>query len=355
MILVNSVFGTTPEGEEIRNYVMTNKKGIALTVSNYGALLVSLKVPDRSGKCADVVLGLKTLEDYYENSCFLGATVGRHANRIGGAKFTINGKTYEIEKNDNEINNLHSGSNGYQNRVWKVTETKVDNESASVTMTLRSPDLDQGYPGNVDISLTYTLKEDGSVMIGYFAVPDQDTIINLTNHSYFNLAGHDSGDVLNQVVWIDSDYVTETDDKSIPNGNLVKVAGTPMDFTTPKTIGRDIAQDYYMLNDAGGYDHNYALKNPGGIHKVAYMFDPVSGRKMEVYTDLPGMQFYTGNYVGVNNVTGKSGKVYVKRAGACFETQYFPDAVNHENFVSPVIRKGNAYTSTTIYKFSVEE
>ncbi len=355
MILVNSVFGTTKKGEEIRNYVMTNKKGMALTVSNYGALLVSLAVPDKKGKCADVVLGLKTLEEYYKNSCFLGATVGRHANRIGGAKFTINGTTYELEKNDNKINNLHSGKKGYQNRVWKVTDTRVDDESASVTMTLHSPDLDQGYPGNVDISLTYTLKEDGSVMIGYFAVPDQDTIINLTNHSYFNLAGHDSGDVLDQIVWIDSDYVTETDKKSIPNGNLVAVANTPMDFNTPKTIGQDIEQNYYMLKDAGGYDHNYVLKNPGGIHKVAFMFDPKSGRKMEVYTDLPGMQFYTGNYVGKNKVTGKSGSVYVKRAGACFETQYFPDAVNHENFVSPVIRKGNAYTSTTIYKFSTEK
>ena len=222
MILVNSVFGTTPKGEEIRNYVMTNKKGMALTVSNYGALLISLAVPDKTGKCADVVLGLKTLEDYYKNSCFLGATVGRHANRIGGATFTINGTTYEIEKNDNKINKLHSGKDGYQNRVWKVTDTRVDNESASVTMTLRSPDMDQGFPGNVDISLTYTLKEDGSVMIGYYAVPDQDTIINLTNHSYFNLAGHDSGDVLDQIVWIDSDAVTETDSKSIPNGPISK-------------------------------------------------------------------------------------------------------------------------------------
>ena len=355
MKLKNYVFGTTPEGEEIRNYEMKNKKGITLTVSNYGALLISLVVPDKNGKKEDVVLGLKTLEDYYDNSCFLGATVGRHANRIGGAKFTINRKTYEIEANDNDVNNLHSGKDGYQNRVWKVTDEKVDNECASVTMALHSPHMDQGFPGNVDISLTYTLKEDGSVMIGYFAVPDRDTIINLTNHSYFNLAGHDSGNVLDQVVWIDADFVTETDDQSIPNGNLVAVAGTPMDFTTPKKIGRDIRKDYYMLNDAGGYDHNYALKNPGGIHKVAYLFDPQSGRKMEIYTDLPGMQFYTGNYVGKNKVKGKSGSVYVKRAGACFETQYFPDAVNHENFVSPVIRKGNAYTSTTIYKFSTEK
>lgn len=354
MELKKYVYGTLADGTEVMNYEMTNEKGVTLTVSQYGALITSIMVPDKNGNKADVTLGLKTLEDYGVNAVYLGATVGRHANRIGDASFSLNGALYELEVNDGK-NNLHSGSDGYMFRLWDVVASGVTEDSAYVTLTLESPHMDQGFPGNVNFTLTYFLNEKSEVGLTYQATTDQDTVINPTNHSYFNLAGHDSGDVLSQVVWIDSDYVTETGEGSIPTGAFVAVEGTPMDFNTPKTLGQDIDKDFYLLTAAGGYDHNYVLKEAGEVTLVASLLDPESGRKMEVYTDLPGMQLYTGNYIANNHVIGRSGTEYIRRSGVCFETQYYPDSVHHENFPSPIFLAGETYRSTTIYKFSVEE
>ncbi len=360
MILVNSVFGTTKKGEEIRNYVMTNKKGMALTVSNYGALLISLAVPDKKGKCADVVLGLKTLEDYYKNSCFLGATVGRHANRIGGAKFTIDGTTYELAKNDNGVNNLHSGPIGY-NKVFYDVETYEDEESVSVEFTRLSPDGEQGFPGNLDITVTYTLTDDNDLAIEYFADCDKPTVINLTNHTYFNLAGQASGSVLDQEVWINSHQITPTDKLLIPTGEIMDITGTAMDFQESKPLGRDINADMECLKIAGGYDHNYVLdldieEEGEEMDLVAILYDPQSGRKMEVYTDLPGMQLYSGNFIDGSKDPnkGKGGVEYKKRDGVCFETQFYPNSCNIPSFPTCVFREDEVYDYCTVYSFSVE-
>ena len=252
--------------------------------------------------------------------------------------------TYRLEKNDNG-NNLHSGMDFYNQRMWKVKETADDH----ITFELDSPDGDQGYPGAVHIEVTYTLTEDNAVKIAYHAVPDADTLINMTNHSYFNMDGHASGDVLDQEVWIDADAFTRADDESIPTGEITPVEGTPMDFRTKKAIGKEIKTDYEALNFGKGYDHNWVLNNKGEFAKVAEMSSEESGITMEVYTDLPGMQLYTGNFIV--DAKGKGGAHYHKRQAACFETQFFPDAIHKENFAGPVCKKGETYETTTMYKF----
>lgn len=337
-------FGVTSKGEEPKLYTLTNKKGMEIAVTDYGAALVQVIVPDRDGHPCDVVLGYDEAAGYEEGDIFLGATVGRSANRIGGASFEINGKTYELKKNDNR-NNLHSGPDFYHTRMWEVKETAEDH----VTFALDSADGDQGYPGAVHIEVTYTLTEENAVKIGYYAVPDADTVINLTNHSYFNMDGHASGDVLAQEVWIDADAFTRADKESIPTGELTPVEGTPMDFRVKKAIGREIEEDYEALNFGFGYDHNWVLNNDGKFAKVAEMSSEESGITMEVYTDLPGMQFYTGNFIA--EAKGKGGAVYHKRQAACFETQFFPDAVNKENFAGSICKKGDVYKTVTEYRF----
>ena len=337
-------FGVTEKGEEAKLYTLTNTAGMEVAVTDYGAALVQVIVPDRDGHPCDVVLGYDEAAGYEEGDLFLGATVGRSANRIGGASVEIDGKTYVLAKNDNG-NNLHSGPDFYNKRMWQVKEAADDH----VTFALDSADGDQGYPGAVRIEVTYTLTADNAVRIGYYAVPEADTVLNLTNHSYFNLDGHASGDVLEQEVWIDADTFTRADAESIPTGELAQVEGTPMDFRTKKAIGRDISEDYEALNFGKGYDHNWVLNNHGAFAKVAEMSSKESGITMEVYTDLPGMQLYTGNFI--IEAKGKGGAIYHKRQAACFETQYFPDAVHKENFASPVCKKGEAYKTLTMYRF----
>lgn len=341
-------FGVTSKGEEARLFTLSNSSGMEISVTDYGAALVQVIVPDRDGKPVDVVCGYDEAAAYEEGDLFFGATVGRIANRIGKAAFTLNGKTYELEKNDNGKNNLHSGMDFYKNRLWIVKEMTEN----SVKFGLESPDGDQGYPGAVSIEVTYTLEEDHAVRISYLAVPEEDTIINMTNHSYFNLDGHAAGDVLEQEVWLDADAYTRADEESIPTGEILPVEGTPMDFRTKKPLGRDIEEDYEALNFGGGYDHNWVLNNEGSFAKVAEMSSKESGIVMEVYTDLPGIQIYSGNFI--DEVKGKGGVVYHKRQACCFETQYFPDAVNKDNFKSPVCRKGETYQTVTMYKFLVK-
>lgn len=337
-------FGVTSKGEEAKLYTLSNAAGMEMAVTDYGATLVQVLVPDKEGHPCDVVLGYDEAAGYEEGDLFLGAIVGRSANRIGGASIEVNGKVYELAKNDNG-NNLHSGPDFFHVRMWGVKEAEEDH----VTFVLESPDGDQGYPGAVHIEVTYTLTEDNAVRISYYAVPSEDTVLNMTNHSYFNMDGHASGDVMGQEVWIDADAFTRADKESIPTGEITPVEGTPMDFREKKTLGRDIYDDYEALNFGMGYDHNWVLNNGGKFAKVAEMSSGESKITMEVYTDLPGMQLYTGNFI--IEAKGKGGAIYHKRQAACFETQFFPDAIHKENFDGPICKKGEAYKTVTMYKF----
>ena len=338
-------FGTGKNGEAATLYTFENKNGMVMEVSDFGATLYSLIVPDKENNPCDVVLGYDNPDGYMGPSgTGFGATIGRNGNRIGKARFVLNGKTYELDKNNNG-NNLHSGLDYYHHRMWAVKETTEN----SITFSLHSPDGDQGYPGTFDVDVTYTLTEDNALQIDYYGVPQADTIVNMTNHSYFNLNGHASGSIVEQEVWVDADAFTATDSELIPTGEIVPVEGTPMDFRTKKKIGRDIGENYEALVVGGGYDHNWCLNNNGKFAKVIEMSSDVSGITMEVYTDLPGVQIYSGNYLSEEK--GKDGIVYHQRQGICFETQHYPDAINHDNFPSPVVKAGEEYRTRTVYKF----
>ena len=326
-------------------YTFENKNGMIMEVTDFGATLYSLIVPDKDGNPVDVNLGYDDPQSYMGPSgTGFGATIGRNGNRIAKAQFTLNGKVYELDKNNNG-NNLHSGLDYYHYRMWNVKGTTEN----SITFSLHSPDGDQGYPGTLDIDVTYTLTDDNELRIDYDGIVDADTIVNMTNHSYFNLNGHASGNILEHELWVDADAYTATDAELIPTGEIVAVEGTPMDFRTKKLVGRDIDADYEATKLGGGYDHNWCLNNDGKFAKVIELSSELSGITMEVYTDLPGVQIYAGNFL--KNELGKDGIVYKHRQGICFETQYYPDAVNHENFPSPICKAGEKYQTTTVYKF----
>ena len=337
-------FGRTKKGEEAHLYLLENKNGVKAYLTDYGAALVRLLVPDKNNELLDVVLGYDDTAGYEQGDVFFGATVGRNANRVGGAHVEIAGKVYKLEKNDND-NNLHSGTHYYNKRLWDVVEQADDH----VAFVLHSPDGDQGYPGAFDMHVTYTLDDSNELTIHYVAVPDQDTVINMTNHSYFNLNGHASGTVLGHKVTVNADSFTPADAYSIPTGEIRSVEGTPMDFRSGRVLGDDIDTDYEPLRFGSGYDHNWVLKNEGRFDKVAEVASEESGIVMEVYTDLPGVQIYTANFV--DGEPGKDGASYIKRSAVCLETQYFPDAVHHENFPQPLCRKGEKYDTRTAYRF----
>ena len=339
-------FGSTAKGEKASLYTLRNKGGIEIGVTDYGAALVKVLIPDKDGKVQDVVLRYDSAKAYEEGGVHFGATVGRVANRIGGACFELNGKIYALTANDNG-NSLHGGCDYYNKRMWRAEEVT----GQKVIFYLESPDGDQGYPGAVRISVTYELTDDNEIKLHYHAVSDADTLINLTNHSYFNLSGHASGPVLGQEVFIAADVFTRADAESVPTGEIVPVEGTPMDFRKYKAIGEAIGADYEALILGQGYDHNWVLKG-SGLRLVAGMRSDKTGIVMEVLTDLPGMQFYTGNFLVSEQ--GKKGAVYSRRHGACFETQYFPDAVHKEHFEGPVIKAGASYDTVTIYRFRTE-
>lgn len=339
-------WGKTSDNQDVYTYEISGAGGMRAKFMNYGANLLSLWVPDREGNAADVVLGFEHLEDYFKNAPYFGACVAPCGNRIGDARFTLNGKTYELDKNDG-VNNLHSGFDPLLKRIWEVSDVS----DYSITFTYYKKDMDMGFPGNMDISVTYTLTEDNELKIDYCGLSDQDTIFNPTNHSYFNLSGHDSGSVLDHRVWINASHFTMTDAASIPNGTLLEVAGTPMDFTKEKPMAPEVDDAYEQLALAKGYDHNFALDIcEGTVSLAASLYDPASGRKMEVYTDLPGMQLYCGNYI-IPGEVGKGGFLYQPRYGVCFETQYFPNAINIPAFSQPVAKAGVEKKTTTIYKF----
>ena len=317
-----------------------------MEVSDFGATLVTLLVPDREGNLCDVVLGYDSPQEYQRGGTGFGATIGRNGNRIAKGSFVLNGKTYQLDTNNNG-NNLHSGLDYYHYRMWNVKEVAEN----SITFSLHSPDGDQGFPGIFDVDVTYTLTDDNEIKINYLGETDADTVVNMTNHSYFNLDGHASGDVLEHELWVDADAFTATDEELIPTGEIVPVEGTPMDFRVKKLVGKEIDATYEAIAFGGGYDHNWCLNNGGKFAKVAELSTALSGIKMEVYTDLPGVQIYAGNFLEAE--PGKSGVVYQRRQGICFETQFYPDAINHENFPSPICRKGEEYRTTTVYKFIV--
>ncbi len=345
------VFGTLENGAQADKYTLTNDNGLTAVFTNLGGICLSMIVPYKAGNMGDILLGRDTMDGCLTLSGHLGEIVGRNANRIGDATFTLNGITYALGINSAGRNNLHSGPDYYRNRLWDARVEEIE-EGTRLTFSLFSPDGDQGYPGNAEIAVSYTLTKDNGLRLDYRMKADADTVANFTNHAYFNLAGHDSGDVLQQKVWIDADYFTITDKDSIPTGEFVPVKGTPMDFTQLKAIGQDIDSDYEPLIFAKGYDHNWVLKHPPGELALSLKaVDENSGRVMEVYTDLPGVQFYTGNML---DGMGKNGVEYQARQGYCFETQYYPDAVNKPQFPSPFLKAGEEYRTTTIYKFIVQ-
>lgn len=344
MSIATTNFGKTKDGAAVTRYTITNKNGLSVSAIDYGANIVSLMVPDKNGILEDIVLGFDDVAGYEVNGCFFGAFIGRHGNRIGQAKFELNGKTYELEKNDG-ANNLHGGTPGYHQVMYQASTT--DN---SVTFSRVSPDMEQGYPGNLDISLTYTLTDDDELKLDYVTKSDQDTLCNLTNHSYFNLKGHKGGEITDHIVTIKANGFTGTSDDLIPDGSIVDVTDTPMDFRKPRRVADDIDSDYAPIVLAGGYDHNFVLDKPeGSFEKVAEVTEETSGRTMEVYTDLPGMQLYSGNFIEKEN--GKERQIYTKRTGICFETQYFPNSINVPEFTPCVLKAGDTFRSTTVYKF----
>lgn len=334
-------FGKLPDGAQAHLYTIT-RGGITASVTDYGAALVRLLVPDAAGNLADVVLGYDDCDGYRTaNGAALGATVGRNANRLKGACFTLKGTGWHLTPNEGE-NNLHSGPDFYFQRLWTMTA----HTPSSVTLSLHSPHGDQGFPGNADIHVTYSLDDHGGLHIVYDALCDRDTVFNLTNHSYFNLAGHEKTDAaIHQVLTLPGRFFTPDDDQNIPTGELRPVAGTPMDFRSPKAISRDIAMDYEPLKLQGGYDHNWEVFcNP-----CAILSDPGSGRTMSVYTDCSGIQLYAGNFL---NEQGKDRVYYGKRTGIALETQFYPDALHHPDWPQPVTKAGERYHSETIYRFS---
>jgi aldose 1-epimerase len=348
--VVKKPFGTTTDGTPIDLYVLTNSKGAVAKVTNYGAILTELHVPDRNGKMADVVLGFDNLKDYLAPHPFFGANAGRVANRIAKGKFTLDGKQYTLATN-NGPNHLHGGKKGFDKVVWKAEEVKSSHGPA-VRFSYTSPDGEEGYPGNLHATITYTLTNDNGFQVDYTATTDKATPVNLAHHSYFNLAGAGHGDILGHVLQLNADRYTPTDDTLIPTGKIEPVKGTPYDFTTPTPIGKHIGE---LKTDPVGYDVNYVL-NAGQTktpHVAAIVKEPKSGRVMTVLTTEPGVQFYTGNFLDGSN-KGKGGAVYKKHYGFCLEAQHFPDSVNQPDFPSVILRPGETYKQTTIYKFSAE-
>jgi aldose 1-epimerase len=361
-------FGILKNGTAVELYTLRNTRGMEARIATYGGILTYLTAPDRSGKFADVVLGYDTLDDYIKSSPYFGSLVGRYANRVGGARFTLDGIQYALAAN-NGPNSLHGGNVGFDKVVWTVAKAAVGPDGPALTLTYRSPDGEEGYPGTLDVKAVYTLTDDNALRLEFTATTDKDTIVNLTNHSYFNLRG--KGDILGDVLQIDADQFTPIDETLIPTGQISPVAGTPFDFRKPTPIGQRINQDDQQLRFGNGYDHNWVLHAasardcvPTGIAKVcglirpavrlnATVREPETGRVLEVLSDQPGLQFYSGNFLD-GSLKSKDGGTYVFRSGFCLEAQHFPDSPNHPNFPSVVLRPGQTYHNTIVYRFRVQ-
>ncbi len=338
---MKTFFGALKDGSEASLYTISSGN-LTAVISDYGATLVKLFVPDAKGNLSDVVLGFDDPNQYTASGTFFGATVGRNANRVKNAQFTMNGRVYAMNPNDNGCHNLHSGTDFFKNRLWTVAEAEIDR----IRLSLFSPDGDQGFPGNATISVTYSLEQGSFLRIRYDGICDKDTVFNMTNHTYFNLAGHEKTEkAMEQILTMPARFYTVSDSQFIPTGELRLVENTPMDFRAPKAIGRDIDAPYTSLQLQGGYDHNFEVFTD----PCAILTDPESGRTMAVSTSCPGVQLYTGNFI--ENEMGKDGVLYPRRSGICLETQHFPDSINHPEWAQPFVKAGTPYYSETIYRF----
>jgi aldose 1-epimerase len=343
-------FGKMEEGKAVSLFTMRNRRGVEMSVINYGGIIVSLKVPDKNGVFEDVTLGYDSLIHYVKSNPFFGALIGRYGNRIAKGKFTLDGEQYMLPVN-NGANHLHGGPQGFDKVYWNIQDVS-DSSQAMLKLTYQSKDGEQGYPGNLDVEVLYTLTDDNEIKIQYQATTDKKTIVNLTQHAYFNLSGHDSPSILGHHLTINADSFLPVDETLIPTGILQPVQGTPFDFLSAKTIGSRISEKNNQLKYGKGYDHCWALNNKGNFEKIATLSDSISGRMMEIFTDQPGLQFYSGNFLDGSNV-GKSGTVYKFRQGLCLETQHFPDAPNKPSFASVTLSPGETYKTVTVYKFSL--
>jgi len=351
-LITKKPFGTLPDGREVEVYVLTNHTGMHLSIATYGGIITSLTAPDRGGHLADVVLGFDSLDQYLAGHPYFGAIVGRYANRIAKGAFTLDGESYSLAVNNND-NHLHGGIEGFDKVLWRA-QPRSTADGPQLELTYVSADGEEGYPGRLDVTVTYTLTHNLELRIDYRATTDKPTPINLTNHSYFNLAGQGSGDILDHRVSIDADRFTPVDSGLIPTGELRRVDGTPMDLREPITIGSRIEADNEQLRFAGGYDHNWVLNKAGKeLSHAATVSDPTTGRGMEVLTREPGVQFYTANFLD-GSLSGKDAALYSRRCALCLETQHFPDSPNKPDFPSTVLRPGDLYDTTTVYRFSVD-
>ncbi|HOW24966.1 MAG TPA: aldose epimerase family protein [Bacteroidales bacterium] len=348
MNITKEDFGVLPDSTKVCLFTLTNANGGKMKVTNYGGIITSLEMPDRNGQLADIVLGYDRLDGYLRDTPYFGAIVGRYGNRIAKGRFLLDGQQYTLPQNDGE-NTLHGGIRGFDKVVWDASELR---DSASIGLRLHylSRDGEEGFPGNLEVQVEYRLTNSNELVIHYLAITDRATPVNLTHHSYFNLKGAGNGSVLDHLMQIQASAFTVVNENLIPTGELRDVAGTPMDFNTPARIGERIIQ---VGSDPKGYDHNYVLSRPGLDQVSARVSDPVTGRIMEVLTDQPGMQFYSGNFLN-GSITGKQGKKYEQYYGFCLETQHFPDSPNQPSFPSAILRPGEEYRSTTVYRFRVE-
>ncbi len=342
-------FGKMPDGTPVELYTLTNGKGMQAEITTYGGALVVLTAPDRQGKYADIVLGMDSLEGYEKQTSYFGALIGRYGNRIGKAQFVLDGKTYHLPKNDGE-NTLHGGTVGFNKHVWTAKEAQ-SSAGPAIELTYVSKDGEEGFPGTLTAKVVYTLTNENELRIEYTATTDKDTVLNLTNHSYFNLAGPGDGTVLDHQVMIDADRFTPVDSGLIPTGELKPVKGTPFDFTKATAIGARIGADDQQLKFGKGYDHNFVLNAKPGLRKAAEVYEPKTGRVLEVWTREPGLQFYTGNFLD-GSVRGKGGKVYPFRGAFCMETQHFPDSPNQPKFPTTELKPGQTYHTVTAYRVS---
>jgi aldose 1-epimerase len=348
--VTRSPYGKLPDGADVELYTLTNAAGVEARVITYGGIIVSLKVPDRAGALDDVVLGMDNLEGYLKGVPYFGAIVGRYGNRIGNARFTVDGKTYTLAANNGK-NALHGGLKGFDKVVWKAEPFERPGE-VGLVLTHVSPDGDQGYPGALSTRITYTLSDKNSLAFDYEATTDKATPVNLTQHSYFNLAGAGARDVLGHELTLNADRYTPVDATLIPTGELAPVEGTPFDFRTSTAIGARIDAPHPQIKFGGGYDHNYVLNRQGdGLSLAARVYEPTTGRVVEVTTTEPGVQFYTGNFLD-GTITGKGGRVYQKRYGFCLETQHYPDSPNKPSFPSAIVTPDKPYRSQTVFTFS---
>lgn len=333
--------------DSVFQYTLTNKKGMTVKILDYGGTVTDIITPDKNGEPGDVILGYDSLGGFLQkDNPYFGAIVGRYANRIANAQFSLNGKTYHLAAN-NDVNSLHGGWKGFDKQIWKVKSFEPTGNEKSLSLEYKSKDGEEGYPGNLTADVTYTLTDNNELKISYNATTDQATPINLTNHSYFNLSAGKDSNILNHVLMLNADKYTEVNDKLIPTGRLPDVKGTAMDFRKAKRVGQDIDKV------PGGYDHNFVLNRKNdSLDLAASVYDPTSGRYLEVFTTQPGIQFYTGNFL--NGLKGRTGKIYEKHAALCLETQHFPDSPNQPSFPNTILKPGETFNQETVYKFSVK-